>query len=118
MTQAVRSAISSGIILILWSLITYFISETRSLTAFIPAIFGVIIGTFGVIATKENRRKHAMHGAALFGLLGALFGLGMGIPKVISDPGRAAYSQLFLGIVCLFLVVTCVRSFIAARRGA
>jgi hypothetical protein len=30
----------------------------------------------------------------------------------------AAYSQLFLGIVCLVFLIVCIRSFIAARRAA
>ena len=116
MTPAVRTAITSGILLILWSIITYFSSESRSFTAFIPAIFGVLIGIFGLIARSEKARKHAMHGVATVGLLGVLSGLGMGIPKVLSEPGLAAYSQLFLGVVCLVLIIVCIRSFIAARR--
>jgi hypothetical protein len=59
-----------------------------------------------------------MHVAALVGLLGLLGGFGMGLKKVISAPDLAAYSQLFLGMVCLLFLIICVRSFIAARRGA
>lgn len=116
MTPAVRTAIASGIILILWSVVTYFSSESRSFTAFIPAIFGVLIGIFGFVARSEKARKHAMHGVATVALLGTLSGLGMGLPKIFREPGLAAYSQIFLGVVCLILIIVCVRSFIAARR--
>lgn len=117
MTTAVRTAIISGIVLILWSLVTYVASGTGSFTAFIPAVFGLLIGLCGLIGRKEGARKHAMHVAAVFGLLGLAGGFGMGIPKVISEPGLAAVSQLFLGLVCLVFLIVCVRSFIAARRG-
>jgi hypothetical protein len=118
MTTAVRTAIISGLVLIVWSVATFFISGGKSFTAFIPAGFGLLIAIFGVIAIKEAARKHAMHVAALVGLLGLLGGFGMGIRKVMSEPGLAAYSQIFLGVVCMIFLVTCIRSFIAARRGA
>ena len=116
MTTAVRTAIISGFVLILWSTISYFISESKSFTAFIPAGFGLLIAISGLIGVKEAARKHAMHVAALVGLLGILGGFGMGVRKVMSEPGLAAYSQLFLGVVCLIFLIVCVRSFIAARK--
>lgn len=118
MTTAVRTAIFSGFILILWSVVSYFLSESRSFTAFIPAVFGLLIAICGLIGRNEGARKHAMHAAAVVGLLGLLGGFGMGLRKVFSEPGLAAYSQVFLGVVCLIFLITCVRSFIAARRGA
>jgi O-antigen/teichoic acid export membrane protein len=118
MTTAVRTAIISGVLLILWSVVSYFISESRSFTAFIPAIFGVLLAICGVIGRSEGARKHAMHAAAVVGLLGLLGGFGMGLRKVFSEPGLAAYSQVFLGVVSLVFLVTCIRSFIAARRGS
>ena len=116
MTSATLSAILSGLVLILWSLVTYFVSESRSPTAFIPAAFGALMLVFGLIGRNEGKRKHAMHGVALVALLGLLGGFGMGLRKVFSDPNLAAYSQIFLGAVSLVLLVICVRSFIAARR--
>lgn len=116
MTPAVRTSILSGIVLILWSAASFFLSESRSPTAFIPAGFGLLMLVFGLLGTKEGLRKHAMHGAAVVALLGLLGGFGMGIKKVLTDPGLAAYSQLFLGAVSLVLMITCIRSFIAARK--
>ena len=118
MTPAVKTALASAALLVVWSVVTFFLSESRSFTAFIPAIFGVLLGIFGLIATKESARKHAMHGAAVVGLLGILGGFVMGIRKVFSEPGLAAYSQLFLGVVSLVFLIVCVRSFIAARKAA
>ena len=127
MTTAVRTAIISGIILIIWAVITYIISDPnpetgkKSFTIFIPAGFGLLIATFGAIAIKEAVRKHAMHVAALVGLLGLLGGFGMGLKKIFTEANPkwlAVTSQLFLGVVCLIFLITCIRSFIAARRGA
>ncbi len=97
MTPAVRAAIFTGVVLVLASLGFYLASESRSPTAFIPAGFGVLIGLCGVLGRREGARKASMHAAALVGLLGVLGGLGMGIPKVLKEPGLAAYSQLTLG---------------------
>lgn len=107
---------SPGFVLILWSTVSFFISDSKSFTAFIPAVFGLLIAISGLIAIKETTRKHAMHVAALVGLLGLLGGFGMGLRKLFSDPGLAAFSQVFLGIVCLIFLIVCIRSFIAARR--
>jgi len=42
-------------------------------TALIPCIFGVLFLVFGLLARKDNLRKHVMHAAVLIALL-AFFG--------------------------------------------
>ncbi len=64
-----RTTIGFGIAMIALGLIGYFGSNMVSVTALIPAIFGVLLVVFGAIAQKEHLRKHAMHGAAVVGLL-------------------------------------------------
>ena len=95
----------------------------KSVTALIPAIFGVILLICGFVAFNESLRKHAMHGAAAFGLLGFLAGAGrgaMGIGKFMSgDPSLNQRSFLFvwlMALICGFFVFACVQSFRAARR--
>src|SRR5215218_1451851 len=65
-----------GRILILLGIIGYGYGMTTpnpSITALIPAVFGVILMALGHIAqSKENLRKHLMHGAVLVGLIGFL----------------------------------------------
>jgi len=111
-------SIAFGILLILQGVVTYFISDSRSATAFIPAIFGVLLLVCGLIAKNPNLRKHAMHGAAMVGLLGVLGGLGMGLSKVAKGNAvnLAIGSQLVLGVISLIFLVLCIRSFIAARK--
>lgn len=98
-------------------------AKKKSVTALIPAFFGIGLVVCGVLALKESLLKHAMHGAATIGLLGAIAGGGrgaMGIGKFLSgDPSLNQRSFLFvwlMAILCAVFVVLCVRSFIAARK--
>jgi hypothetical protein len=90
----------------------------------IPAFIGVPIFALGLVARNPLRRKDAMHGAVMFGLIGFLGSL-MGArkwPALLSGQAverpLAAWEQLAMAIICLVFVVLCVRSFIAARRAA
>ena len=44
-------------------------------TALIPAGFGALFLVLGLLALKASLRKHAMHVAAMLGLLGCAFTL-------------------------------------------
>src|SRR5207253_7402475 len=57
-------------------------TEPHSPTALIPAYFGAALILCGLIALNENLLKHAMHAAAMVGLVGLLAGAGMGLPKL------------------------------------
>lgn len=89
-------------------------------TAMIPAYFGIALILCGIVALNPKLRMHAMHGAALVGLIGALGGLGMSVPKLLkSEPLArpiAVYSQLALGILAVIFVALAVKSFIDARK--
>lgn len=115
------TSIISGILLILIGIAGYVFSifdGNKSLTALIPAAFGLLLLIFGLIAqSKENLRKHLMHAAVLVGLIGFL------IPtiRLISQASNikvslAVLSQAAMAIVCLFFVILSVQSFINARR--
>lgn len=110
-------SIGIGIVLILQGIITYFISDTRSLTALIPAIFGVLLAIFGFVGQKPSLRKHAMHGAATVALLGLFGSLGRAIPALVkgASVGLGLGSQLFMGVLLLIFLILCIRSFINAR---
>ena len=118
-----KTAFVFGALLIILGIGGYFVAEPalRSPTALIPAIAGGLLIVFGAIALRPNLRMHAMHGAALVGLLGFIAPMGRVIPKAIqgSPPhGLALFSQLAMAILCLAFVLLCVRSFIAARRSS
>ncbi len=93
-----------------------------SLTALIPAIFGVLLIAFGAAArSMENLRKHLMHGAVLVGLLGFLATVSsfLKIPALLAGTAErpaAVVTQLMMALICLVFVILCVKSFVDARR--
>lgn len=115
------TSIISGILLILIGIIGYVFSlfdGNTSLTALIPAAFGLLLLIFGFVAkSNENLRKHLMHAAVVVGLLGFL------IPtaRLVSQASNlkvslAVLSQAAMALICLFFVILSVQSFINARR--
>ncbi|WP_428388571.1 hypothetical protein [Mucisphaera sp.] len=97
-------------------------SSGPSITALIPAFIGAPILLAGLAGMNEPWRKHAMHAAMLFALLGTLGGLGMGLPKLPdllagdAERPKAIIVQLSMGVPCLLLMIVGIRSFIAARK--
>jgi O-antigen/teichoic acid export membrane protein len=119
------TTIVCGVLLILIGLVGYGYGMTDghgSPTALIPAVLGLILAILGFAAkSKENLRKHIMHGAVVVGLLGFLGTAGsfLQIPAFLNGTaGRpaAVVAQLATALVCLMFVVLCVKSFIDARR--
>lgn len=89
-----------------------------SLTALIPAAFGLVILLCGVIgAAKENLRKHVMHVAVAVALIGFIMVVGRMAMRLSSlTMSAAVISQIAMAIICLIFVLAGVRSFAAARR--
>jgi O-antigen/teichoic acid export membrane protein len=106
-----------GVLLTLLGFLGYFMTGTSSLTALIPAAFGVLLIALGFIARSEATRKHAMHAAAavsLIGMIGALIPL-LRTPAGVR-PAMAVASQVAMVVLTALFLALCVRSFIAARR--
>lgn len=111
-------------LLIIASIGFFFGSASQSMTMFIPAYFGGPLLLLGIAlqVMRSPARRHVAHAAAALALLGALMGLGMGIPGLItvltSDGGRplAVALQLVLGVLCAVIVITAIASFRAARK--
>jgi hypothetical protein len=100
----------------------YLGSGRGSVTALIPAFFGVGFAVCAALATTAHRRKHAMHAAAVLALLG-VGGSARGIPDALELLGgesverpAAAWGQVAMMLLCLAFLVLAVRSFVAARR--
>ena len=108
-----------GLILIVLGVASYQLTGRTSLTAMIPAFFGVVLVVCAFVArSSESARKHAMHAAVAVGLLGALAALARGVPAALGgDAARpAVLSQLAMGVLLLIYVALGVQSFIAARK--
>lgn len=115
------TTIISGIFLILIGIAGYvfsIIDEHTSLTALIPAAFGILLLLFGVVAaSNEGLRKHLMHAGMVVGILGFLIPTFRLISKINDlNISLAVLSQALMAIVCLFYVILGIQSFINARR--
>ena len=118
-----RIVIVFGLLLILLALLGYFVladPTARSATALIPAVAGLPILVAGLVATRPGARKHAMHVAMLFALLGAAAPW-MRLAKSFREGfefNEKTGVQLTMSLLCLVLLVLGIRSFITARRSA
>jgi len=115
------TTIACGALLILIGIIGYVhgvMSDKASITALIPAFFGIVFVILGLLANaKESLRKHLMHVAVTLALLGFLMTAGRMLSK-IADLTLSApvIAQLSMAVVCLALVLLGIQSFIKARR--
>jgi hypothetical protein len=94
-------------------------SESPSITALIPAFFGLPIVLLGVVALRDTYRMHAMHGVAVLALLGLLAPLSRLVMQVVRG-GDVAWlplvSLVLMAVLNGGLLALCVKSFIDARR--
>jgi hypothetical protein len=93
-----------------------------SLTALIPLAFGLLLLACGALARREPLRKHAMHAAAVLGLIGFLGPLRV-LPQMLALLGGGAVAhraavldQLGMLVLCGVFLALCIRSFVAARQ--
>jgi len=115
------NGIISGAILIAIALIGYFGSGRESWTALIPSFIGVPILLSALLSLKSSRRKHAMHIAATFGLLGLLASAGKLIANIARGTlefGLTSVSLFVMALVCGSFLALCIQSFRAARRAS
>ena len=114
--------IGVGVLLTLIGVVGYVMSGMASWTALIPAFLGVPMALLGAVALKESLLKHAMHGAAMVGLLG-LLGTASGAVKFVKLLGGtevarpdAVKVQALVAVICAVFIGLCVNSFIQARK--
>ncbi len=114
--------IKFSIALILLGFIAYFGFGRTSMTALIPSLFGALMLVCGLLAQKENLRKHIMHVAILFaliGLIGSFPGV-RGLFKMLMGENilrpTAAIVQSTMFFILLIYIILSVRSFILARK--
>lgn len=93
-------------------------SDKASVTALIPAFFGVVLFILGLLAQrKDSLRKHLMHVAIVVALLGFIMPVGRLVSKMAElTMSAAVVSQIAMAVVCLIFVILAIRSFVAARK--
>ncbi|MBY0459591.1 MAG: hypothetical protein K2V38_19915 [Gemmataceae bacterium] len=112
-----------GALLVLVGIVGYGTSEVQPPpgTALIPAYFGAALVVCGLLAFKDNLRKHVMHLAAMIGLVGAVGGF-MPLIRQINKTGefdptkKSAIAGELMILICVVFVGMCVNSFIQARK--
>lgn len=112
-----RTSMIIGALLVALGVGAYYGTSQASLTALIPAAFGLPIVLLGMVALGQRFRKHAMHAAALVGIVGFLVtisGLVDLLRLVLAQPALLAKSAM--AILCGCHAGLALKSFIDARR--
>lgn len=118
-----KLSINIGILLTVLGILSFILTDFISITALIPAFFGIVLAGLGFLArTSGSMRKHAMHAALLLAILG-LAGSFSGLMALISAitgtmPKRmnAVISQSIMAILCIIFVIAGIKSFILDRK--
>src|SRR5688572_32328469 len=95
-----HTTIVFGLLLTGLGLVGYFLAGGVSVTALIPAFFGIVLLALGFLARSEPMRKHAMHAAAAVALIGFLGAL-MSLLDRKSTRLNSSHSQISYAVFCL-----------------
>ena len=116
-----KIAVAIGVLLIIISIVFRAALGVVHPTVYIPAVLGTLILICGLVARDESKRKHAMHGAAAFALLGVLGSapIAFQLPAALNGTSArplASIESALMFVICLVFIILCVNSFIAARK--
>ncbi len=122
MNNMPQITIAYAVLLIILGVGGYYYFDRASMTILIPSFFGAIVLLAGLIALKEKLMKHAMHFAAMLGLLG-VFASYRGFAQLpalmrgdeVLRPNAVVMQSGMFTLSALF-VVLCVWSFVIVRR--
>ena len=114
------TSIIFGTLLVLLGIAGYgygMMSDRASITALIPAFFGIVLILLGFLArSKENLRKHLMHAAIVVALLGFIATAARLVPRLGELTfSVAVVSQIAMALICLLFVILAIKSFADAR---
>lgn len=116
-----RTTIGFGLALIVLGAAAYFGSSMASVTALIPAFFGIVIGICGMIALRPGPRTPALVVALVVALLGVAGSLSRLVPALTSDAGFTldikSGAQIALAIIAGAYVVLCAAWLAKGRKG-
>ncbi len=95
-----------------------FYGGNASITAMIPAFFGIVLTILGHLAlARESLSKHMMHLAMFIALLGFVLPAGRLVSNLSGiSLSAAVISQALMALICLVLVIVGVQSFVKAQQ--
>jgi hypothetical protein len=111
-----------SVLLMAVGLIFFFLTGHKAPTSLIPFFFGIVLLVLGLLAKSESekRRMMIMHIAVTVALIGFIFpAVRVAIAWARAHTvtmGMVIREELLMSIICLMLVLLCVRSFIAVRK--
>ncbi|MDC0555796.1 hypothetical protein OAO74_03930 [Euryarchaeota archaeon] len=104
-----------GSILILWGFFSYIASDSGSITALIPSIFGVPLLILGFLSIRnESNKHHYMHASMIVALISVL--AGFRIFQIEDASNLTLASHLILLVVGIIFMVGGILSFRHARK--
>lgn len=110
----VQKTILTGASLIILGIVVSLLSDSGSVTSYIPSFIGVVFLVLGFVArAKPDLHHHVMHATAALALIAILASLGSLIGR--GSTGWALFSQLATVAICAALLFAAVQSFRAAR---
>ena len=114
-------AVGFGISLLALGIGVYLASGRSSLTALIPAAFGIALVALGFVARRPPATNHAMHAAAVISVLGffgsvdGIFGLAQMVAGATVERPLAVAAKGVMAVDLAAFLWLCVRSFRQAR---
>ncbi|MGD9902369.1 MAG: hypothetical protein AB7U83_02780 [Vicinamibacterales bacterium] len=104
-----------GLILAVLGIVSYVGTGRTSVTALIPAFFGVVFLVLAWLARNEAARKHVMHAAMLVALVG-IGGTGSRLIGATDFTRPATIAQVVTVLVFAWYLGQGIKSFRDARR--
>ena len=115
-----KFSIIYGLFLIFFGIFVSYISNSESMTSYIPSFLGLPLLLFSFLAIKfDNKKKLFMHIVVLFGLLilfGGLDFLRSLINGNVFQNFWPDFSKLVMLLSSILFNFQCIRSFIYARK--
>ena len=116
--NAEKISVYYGIFLVLWGITISYLSESVSMTSYIPSFLGIPVLVFSLLALNfPNKKKLFMHITATFVVI--IFLGGLDIVRGLSNLFEnfwADLSKLMLLSTGLLMTVLNIKSFIFARK--
>jgi hypothetical protein len=108
-----------GLLLMLLGFVGFIGTDAEYPAALLPVYFGLALVLLGLLGQQDRLRKHAMHTAAMVGLIGVLLPTILIVLALTAEENRNSIllaEQVALAAACALFVALCVKSFIDARR--
>ncbi len=113
-----KVSILYGLFLIIWGVVVSLVSDSSSLTSYIPSFLGCFIFFFAILAIYiPSKKKLLMHIVVTIGLVVFIGGLDLLRNfSNIFDSFWPDISKLIMMLSGLFFTYLCIKSFIHARK--